>query len=229
MDDRLHLLGVEVGAGPGLDEDRRGGRLLLVGEQLVLREREVHDRGLDGVERLDGGLELPLHGPLVAGLLLELGGGEVLLVEDRVAARALAGEALAAEPDPGVVHVGAGHEDRRAAVAELVRRAVGLELLDDRGGVRRRDVGEQRGVRRGGGPPEQEDRAQDEGEAADDRDGLLAGGEGREDPLERLEASGQLLAHQIDIRMISWNASRALLRTAVVSWVVTAASVAVIV
>ena len=66
-------------------------------------------------------------------------------------------------------------------------------------------------------------------EAADDGDGLLAGGEGRERLLQRLQPAGDLVPHQIDIRMISWKASRALLRTAVVSWVATVASVAVIV
>ena len=53
--------------------------------------------------------------------------------------------------------------------------------------------------------------------------------EGGERALQGLQPADDLVAHQTDIRMISWKASRALLRTAVVSWVATEASVAVIV
>ena len=74
--------GVERRAGAGLDQDRRGRRVLLVGEDLLLRHREVHDRGVDAVDRLDGLGELALHRALEVGLLLELRGRQALVVED---------------------------------------------------------------------------------------------------------------------------------------------------
>ena len=78
--------GLSVGAGAGGDQHRGGGGVLLVGEDLLGRQREVDDGGVDAVDRLDGLGELALHRPLEVGLLLELRGGDVLVVEQRVAA-----------------------------------------------------------------------------------------------------------------------------------------------
>jgi len=44
----------------------------------------VHRRGLHAVDRLDGLAELALDGALVVDLLLELGGGDAFLVEQRI-------------------------------------------------------------------------------------------------------------------------------------------------
>src|SRR3546814_3661513 len=73
-----------------------------------------------------------LEGPLVVDPLLELGGGDALVVEQVVAGSAVGGHALGGEIEAGLVNQVAGHEDLVAAL-ELVGDAHGVELGGDVG------------------------------------------------------------------------------------------------
>ena len=99
------------------------GLRLLGHEDLVLGQRDVHDGLVDALERLEGVGELALERPLVGDLLLELAGGDALLVEQRVAGVLAGRQALAAHLQAQVVDLVLGDHDRLAAVGERVRDA----------------------------------------------------------------------------------------------------------
>src|SRR5690606_6147701 len=113
-----------------------GGRILLVGEDLAGRQRQVHHGGLHRVHGGDRLAEFALHRPLESRLLTEGGGGEVVVVEEAVATAVAVGrQSLAAECDPGGIDVVLGDQDGVAAVGEFIGDAAGVELLDHRRGV----------------------------------------------------------------------------------------------
>ena len=207
-------------------QHRRGGLVLRGGEHVLLRDREVHDRGLHTVDRLQRLVQLGLQPARVGHVLLQVGRGHALAVEHRVAAVAVVHQALAGHRHPQVVHLGLRHQDRRAAVAELVLHVVGLQLLDDRVGVGAGQVAEQRRPGRLGDPLGEEDRAQHQAEEGHDDDAGLPRGEALREGAHPAERLRHPRGHS-GILMISLKASRALFRTVVVSSVEVWASIAV--
>ena len=86
--------------GRAAQQDRGGGRRLVLGEELVLGEHERDLRARDALDLADRRGDLALERALVGDLLLEVGGAELLLVEQLEAGLALAGQALLGERDP---------------------------------------------------------------------------------------------------------------------------------
>ena len=127
-----------------LDEHRRRRVLLLRHEHRVLRDGEADGCRLDALHRADRRAQLALHRALVGDGLLELRRGHAHLVEQRVAAGVRRRQAGRRGLEPLVVDLLLRHQDRAAAVGELVRNTVGLQLVDDARGVRRGQPGEQR-------------------------------------------------------------------------------------
>ena len=191
----------------------------------------MHDRGLDAVDGLDGLRQLALERPLVGDLLLEVAARHALLVQERVPGGVALPrrQPLARERDPLLVDVGLRDEDGLAAVGELVRLPGVAEGGGDGGGVGRTEPREQRRVRRRGDPPDEEDPTDEHDEGRDPRHDPLPDSEVG----EHLSAAGEeglgVGAGHTGILMISVKASTALLRTATVSWVATAASLAAMV
>jgi hypothetical protein len=170
----------------------------------------VHHRGADPLEGLQRLGQLALERPLVLHLLLELAGGDALLVEQRVPGVGARRQALAAHRQPQVVDRVVGHHDRRAAVGELVGDAGRVELVDDRRRVGRREVGEQRRHRRGGRPPDEEEPAEQQADGQQADDDLLAEADRRQHRARAPELPGEGGGHQTGILMISVKASTAL-------------------
>ena len=83
------------------EHDRGGGRRGGVGEQVVLGQHELHLGAGDALDAVDRAGDLALQRALVGDLVLEVGGAELLLVEELEArlGAAAGGEALAGERD----------------------------------------------------------------------------------------------------------------------------------
>jgi hypothetical protein len=202
--DALDLRLVEVGAGGGVDEDGGGGGVLLVGEDLLLRKRQVYDGRVDAVDGLDRLGELALHRPLEVGLLLELGGVQALVVEELVAASTagVGRQPLARQRDPRGVDVRARHHDRAAAAGDLVGNTLGVELLDHRAGVLAGEVGVEGCIAGGGGPAEHHEGGDQQRDGADDGDRLLAAGEGGERLADPRDVAVECLLHRLVHRVL---------------------------
>ena len=120
----------------GVEEHGRGGGLLLVGEEVVLGQRELHLGAGDAVDLPDGLGDLALEGALVGDLLLEGGGAELLLVEELEAGlRAAAGQPLAGEGDARLGLLAGDDGDGGAVVLELVGDAGLVERGGDLAGL----------------------------------------------------------------------------------------------
>ena len=164
MADRPHLLGLERAAHAQHD---RGRRLDLVArEQRPLGQNQMHARRLHPVERLDGARKLALERAQVIDVLHERGRAErVGLVENLVSDAAALGQAAFGELHAHAGHLVARDEHDRAVVLQLIGDGLALEVLHDRGGIFRRQVGEDRRHLR------RRDAQDDEGEGADQRSG----------------------------------------------------------
>ena len=164
MADGAHLRRFERAA--HLEHDR-GRRLDLVArEQRPFGHHQMHARGLDAVERLDGAGQLAFERPQIIDVLHEARGAErVRLVENLVADAAALGQAVFGQRHAQPRDAVARHHDDIAVVAQFVGDAFAIELLDDGGGIFQRQVGEQRRHLRRGHPQHQE------GEEADQGDG----------------------------------------------------------
>ena len=200
------------------------------GEHLVGGDRQVDGRRRDTVDRLDGLLELTLHGALVVDALHELRSGDAFFVEERQVIGGAGRQALGAECDALLVHEGGGNQHGGATVGELPFHAGGVESLRDlarigpaQARVERRVVGRAR-------PVTERHARQHHREHAEDGHGLLAGCEAVDEVLalvaDPIEVDSR---HQICIAMIWLNASTARSRTATVISVCNDASVAAIV
>ena len=119
-------------AGLELEHHRRGGRLLLAGEQRLLGHHQVHTRRVDGIHLADAARELVFESALVIDLLGELGLAEAGLVEELEtgASRGFAAQTHACRGEPRFLKLAARDADG-AAVLELIRDLGVLELLDD--------------------------------------------------------------------------------------------------
>ena len=94
---------LEVGRAAA-EQHRRRGRLGLVGEQLVLGQRQPHVGAGDALDLADRVRELALERALVGRALLEVAGAELLVLEQLVArllARAAEAASRRARPAPG--------------------------------------------------------------------------------------------------------------------------------
>jgi hypothetical protein len=143
-------------------------------------------------------------------LLLELAGGDRLLVEQRVPGVGARGQALAAHLQPQVVDGLVGDQDRAAAVGELVGDAAGVELVDDRRGVGGGQVGEQRRHGRRRDPAVEDEAAQRQRGDQQADDDLLAEADRGEGAAHLGQRPRQCGGHQTGILMISVKASTAL-------------------
>ena len=140
---RPHLLRLELAA--HLEHDRGGGFRLVAREQRPLGQHQVHARRLDAVERPDGARQLSFERPQVVDVLDEARGAERIgLVEDLVAHAAALGQAALGElhAQPGDPVLGYQHDG--AVVLEFVGDGLAVEVLDDRGRILERQIGEQR-------------------------------------------------------------------------------------
>ena len=141
-------------------------------------------RALHTVDGPDGARELAFECAQMVDVLDEAGGAErVRLVEDLVADAAALGQAALGELHADAGHLVARHHHDGAVVLQLVGDALALEVLHDRSGILRRQIGEdRRHLRRG-------DAQDDEGEHADQcgrdrRHGSEARGAQRPDELD---------------------------------------------
>ena len=143
MADGAHLLRLQRAA--HLEHDR-GGRLDLVArEQRPVRQNQMHARGLHPVDAADGAGEFAFERAQMVDVLDEAGGAErVRLVENLVADAAAFGQAAFGELHAQPRDLVLGHQHDGAVVLDLVGDRLALEILDDRGRVLEREVGEQR-------------------------------------------------------------------------------------
>ena len=227
VDDGADLARGERCPGREVHEDGRGRGLLRPHREFtLLRDHEVDLGRLHPLNGGDGLFELSFERLLVLHLLDEIGRGDATLLQ--IGEPDIAGlrEALLRQGDPFLVDIGRGHEDRRPPVCELVRDLLAGQLLGDRPGVRRLEVGEQRLVARLG-LSAHEHHSGDDG-AHDSQDGhhLLAGGEAGEDRGGAPARRGQGIAGDRDQRhrqavmsMMELKASTALSRTDVTNCV----------
>ena len=114
------------------DNDRCSGEFLLVGEEAVFGNREVHRGARHRVHRQDRASQLALDGALVVDALSERGGHEALLVQELVALDRAAGRRES--PSATVASLACRTGPRcAAAVGEPVFDAWRLELVGDLG------------------------------------------------------------------------------------------------
>ena len=126
----------------------------------------MHARGLHAVDRPDGAGQLAFQRAQMIDVLHEAGGAErVGLVENLVADAAALGQAAFGKLHAQPCHSILGHHDHRAVVAQLEGDGLALQILDDPGGILRRQVGEKGGHHRRG------DAHDDESEESDQRGG----------------------------------------------------------
>ena len=121
--DRLDLGRLERRGRAGLDQHGRGGHGGVLGEDVLLRARPGARRRSATPSIASMVLaQLALEGALVGHLLLEVGAGHALLVQQGVAVASPlpAGRPFAAEGDALLVDVGLRDDDGLAAVGELV-------------------------------------------------------------------------------------------------------------
>ncbi len=145
-----------------------GGRRvdLVAREQRPLRHDQMHARGFDAVDALDGTREFAFERTQAIDVLHEARGAErVRLVEDLVADAAALRQAALGERHPQPRHPIDRHHDDIAVVAHLVGDALPVELLGDRPGIFERQASKERRHLRRCDPHD------DEGEKADQGDG----------------------------------------------------------
>ena len=121
MHDAIDLRAIELASRMQGHHDRRRGLLLIAQEHRRLGNGEVHARGGDGGQRLNGPRELAFEPTLIVDLFLELGRAEFLVVDELEADVAAARQALRGEAQPDVMHLRGGHENGAAAFGDLVR------------------------------------------------------------------------------------------------------------
>ena len=151
------LLLVELGGGTQLEHHRGRGLLLVLAEQALLGDHDVHPGLVHILDRLDRAGELALQGPAVVDLLHEVGDPDVDLVEDLVTDPIPAGQALAGQGQPGLGDLGGGNQDHRPVLLQLVGDLVRLELHHDVIGVILLEPGVEHLVLGALGPDQQRD------------------------------------------------------------------------
>ena len=163
MADGAHLLRLEAAA--HLEHDRGRGLRLVAREQRALRQHQMHARALHAVDAADGAGKLAFERAQVIDVLDEAGGAErVRLVEDLVADAAALGQAALGELHAQAGDLVLGHQHDGAVVLELVGDRLALQVLDDRGRVLDRQIGEQRHQLRRRHPDHEECEEADQGE-----------------------------------------------------------------
>ena len=178
VDDPLGVLVGERAGAPQAQQHGGLGVLLLRHEGTVVGGRDV-DPCLShqlGQALLQGLGEVGFHRPAVDHLLTEVRGREargLQLLEAQLVPRQ---QSLACHGQAELAHLLLGHQDRPLVGAQVVGDVLLLQLLHDRVGIARRQVGGQGGHRLLGGPDPQSRQRQD----GDRQDGshhrLLRGG-----------------------------------------------------
>ena len=214
---------------PGCREQhRRRGLVGLAGEDVLLRDGEAHDRRVHPVHRLQRLGQFPLQGALVGDVLLEVGRGDALLVQQRPAVRARSGrQALAGQRDSLGVDLRLRHQHGGAAVGQLVLDAVRVQLGDHGVGVGAGQIAVERRPGRRGDPAADHERAHQQGEDRHDHDAALTRREAGRETLCLPKGLVQPRGHS-GILMMSLNDSRALFLNVVVSSVAVCAWLAAI-
>ncbi len=123
--------------------DGRARPFLLGREQATLRHGQVHTSPLHVRHLGDRTRQLALLRATIIELLHELGLADVRAIEDLVSDSAAVREALGRQLKPQLIDLGAGHQDRRPAGANLVGHFQFFQLLDDRSRIVRRKIRKQ--------------------------------------------------------------------------------------
>jgi hypothetical protein len=164
MPDGAHLGLVERAA--HFEHDRSRGVDLVSREQRPFRHDQMHARGFDPVDALDGAGQFALERTQAVDVLHEARRAErVRLVEDLVADAAALGQAALGKRHAQPRHPVDRHHDDIAVIAHLVGDALAVQLLDDRARIFKRQAGKERRHLRRCDPHD------DEGEKADQSDG----------------------------------------------------------
>ena len=162
----------------GVAEHHRGrGRAGLVREQVVLGQHELDLRAGDTLDAADRAGDLALQRALVGDLLLEVGGAELLLVEqlEALARAAVEAHARAGDGHTRLGDLALGDREAGAVVAQLVGDAALVQRRRDLAGLGGVEPGGEQRVRRRAGDPQQQERDADDGHRGDREDPLGAG------------------------------------------------------
>ena len=146
MHDAGDLVLVEDAARAQIDHHRRGGALVVAQEGGLLGHGQVHARVGHGVDRLHGARQLALERALVIDLFVELRDAELLPVHQLEAGQPAFGQAFGGQAQPGLVHLGLWHQDRRTVCRHAIGHVLLAERGDDLAAVALVEVGEQHAV-----------------------------------------------------------------------------------
>ena len=144
--DPLGRPGAEPATGVGGDQHRRGRLDRFFGEELFFGQGERDVGALHPFDLVDRAFEFALERPLVGHFLLEVGGAELLRVEEFEARFGAAERVAFGQRDPRFGDVGGGDADRGAAAFELVGDALFGQDFGDLAGFGGFDPGRQRRV-----------------------------------------------------------------------------------
>ncbi|MDZ7639148.1 MAG: hypothetical protein U5J83_13010 [Bryobacterales bacterium] len=121
MGDCRRLLGIHRRPGAQLHHHAALGGLFVFQKYGVFGEGDVDTGLLNGLDRAQTALQLPLDGALVVDVLGEIGGAEIGLVEDLETDASGLGQALGGEAKALLGHLRGRHQNARARLVEAHR------------------------------------------------------------------------------------------------------------
>ena len=124
--------------------DRCGGVALIALEQFAFGQDQMHPRGRDPVDRLNGAGEFTFQGAQLVDVLHEAGRAQGAgLIEDFIANRAARWQALLGHLHAQPQHLILRHQNRGGVAAQFIVHACRVELADDLRRIVERQIREQ--------------------------------------------------------------------------------------
>ena len=131
----------------GSEHHRGAGMLVVAAEDLPLGDHQMHARGLDAVDGLDGAGQLAFQGAQPVDVLDEGGGAEGVRLVENLIAHAGGGQIVLGQRHAQFGDLVGGHQ-HGAAVLDVILDGHGVELGGDGGGVACRQPREKNGLGR---------------------------------------------------------------------------------